>query len=268
MVTVPGRVYSLDFDAGIFGMKTGTLQLRAQVNGNSSLLNQTVTPPYAGTYNPASVRFQHYHYAFTADSDMTALQFTDVGLGNANADIVLDTVSVTSTPTSLVENGGFEAGAAGWTTSGAAGVLSDSFAHSGGFYAFLGNVSDATGGLTTTDDIAVPEGATGLNLGFWLNVTSGKPPGPAVDTLKVVLLTPAPGGGYASIDVAVFTQADRGANQPGNPYYIQHSFNLPGGLRFVKLLFYSDSGPSVGAPTVFRIDDVRLEAALSPSPAP
>ena len=92
--TIPGQVYTVDFDAGIFGQKTGTLQLRIQVRGNSTMLDQTVTPPAVGTYTPSLVVFQHYHYVFTADSSTTTLQFSDVGLGNAGADTVVDSVAV------------------------------------------------------------------------------------------------------------------------------------------------------------------------------
>ena len=84
--TVVGKLYSLDFDAGIFGQPTGTLQINVQVNGNNNLINQTVTPPVAGSFEPASIVFQHYHYLFVADSTTTTVQFTDVGSGNNNAD--------------------------------------------------------------------------------------------------------------------------------------------------------------------------------------
>src|SRR5206468_3750835 len=40
--TVVGGVYSLDFDAGIFGKRSGAaLQVQVQVTGSGSLLNQT-----------------------------------------------------------------------------------------------------------------------------------------------------------------------------------------------------------------------------------
>jgi hypothetical protein len=92
-----GQVYTLDFDAGVFGARTQSpLQLQVQVFGAGTLLNQTVTPPENGTFNPAP--FAHYTYMFTADSGSTTLKFTDVGLGNQNADVILDTVSVVPAP--------------------------------------------------------------------------------------------------------------------------------------------------------------------------
>ena len=93
--TMPGRMYALDFDASVFGVHSGTaLQIGAQVLGNGTILNQTITPPEAGTYNPAQVIFQHYHYVFTANSATTTLQFQDIGAGGGGADAVVDTVSV------------------------------------------------------------------------------------------------------------------------------------------------------------------------------
>src|SRR5690349_10116460 len=64
LTTTSGQSYSLDFDAGIFGTKTGSVQIRVQAlgNANSSLLDQTISPPAAGTTNPANVTFQHFHF--------------------------------------------------------------------------------------------------------------------------------------------------------------------------------------------------------------
>jgi hypothetical protein len=103
--TVIGQAYMLDFDAGITGKRSGSpLQLRAQVIGTGTLLDQTITPPEFGTFDSSLVKFQHYHYVFTANSALTTLRFSDIGLGNAAADPLVDTVSVklafaTPTPT-------------------------------------------------------------------------------------------------------------------------------------------------------------------------
>jgi hypothetical protein len=97
--TISGRQYALDFDAAIYGQRSGAaLQMRVQVLSRGTLVDQTITPPDARTYNPSLVRFQHYHYVFTADRSTATLQFTNLGLGNANADPVVDTVSVVLLP--------------------------------------------------------------------------------------------------------------------------------------------------------------------------
>ena len=94
--TTVNQVYMVDFDAGIFGNPANgaNLQLQVQALGNSTLLDQTVSPPVAGTNDPNSVQFSHYHFIFTADSTVTTLKFTNVGLGNSGADQILDLVSV------------------------------------------------------------------------------------------------------------------------------------------------------------------------------
>jgi hypothetical protein len=98
--TVNGQKYALDFDAGVIGQHNGStaLKLRAQVTGTGTLVDQTVTPLEAGTYTASLVKFQHYHYEFTANSGSATLQFTDVGLGNAAADTVIDTVAIRTAP--------------------------------------------------------------------------------------------------------------------------------------------------------------------------
>ena len=96
---VPGRVYTVSFQAGVFGIRSGNPQtLRVQVRGNATNLDQTVTPPEAGTFNPASVTFQRFSFNFTADNSVETLQFTDTGTLNPTADVVLDDVVITPVP--------------------------------------------------------------------------------------------------------------------------------------------------------------------------
>ena len=107
IATVPGELYTLDFDAGVFGQRTADpLQLNVQVQGGGTLINATVTPPDAFTFNAAAVTFNHYHYVFIANTASTTVQFTDIGLGNTTADIVVDSVAVVH---NVVTNSTFEA---------------------------------------------------------------------------------------------------------------------------------------------------------------
>jgi len=56
----------VEFDAGIFGIRdAGPLHLNVQVLGTATLLDETITPPEAGSFNPAT--FHHYRYTFVAD---------------------------------------------------------------------------------------------------------------------------------------------------------------------------------------------------------
>jgi hypothetical protein len=99
IATSNGQIYYVDFDTAIFGIRTGApLQIRVQVSGKAILLDQTITPPDAGAVNAGAVSFQHYHFVFTADRRTATLQFTNVGLGNANADPVVDSVYVGARP--------------------------------------------------------------------------------------------------------------------------------------------------------------------------
>src|SRR4029077_18534778 len=125
-----GQVYMLDFDAAIAGVPDSgaNLQLEVQVNGTTSNLDQTITPPVPGVATPSAAQFQHYHFVFTADATVTTLKFLNIGLGNGSADQVLDSVSVTATggptptPTPIpLTNADFETGPfgpnaiTGWT---------------------------------------------------------------------------------------------------------------------------------------------------------
>ena len=134
ITTVPGRSYAFEFDSGVFGKPDGNLQLRFQVFGNTSQVDETLPPPVINSYDPAQMEFHHYFRVFTADSTSTTVRFTDVGLGNANADVVVDAVSVVAmpsptpapTPATLpLVNGNFESwpfnypgNVAGWTVAG------------------------------------------------------------------------------------------------------------------------------------------------------
>ena len=94
-ITTPGQTYNIDFDAGVYGQRSGApLQLRAQILGSSPAFSATVTPPDAFTIHPALVTFNHYHFTFIAGGTLATVQFTDLVGGNGGADVMLDTVSI------------------------------------------------------------------------------------------------------------------------------------------------------------------------------
>ena len=100
--TVSGTTYQVDFDSGIYGQRNdGFLQMNVQVIDSASstvLLNKTITPPDAMTFDGGLVQFQHYQFTFTAASGSATIRFTDVGGMNASADTLVDTVSVIQAP--------------------------------------------------------------------------------------------------------------------------------------------------------------------------
>ena len=101
--TTAGQEYALDFDAAVYGVTDSTQNLRVRVAGNAGLLDLTVAPPYSATADPTQIQFHHYHYVFTGDSTVATLEFSDIGAGNANADIVVDTVSVAAVTPSFAQ---------------------------------------------------------------------------------------------------------------------------------------------------------------------
>jgi hypothetical protein len=88
--TTAGHTYLLSFDAGVFGVPTGTLSLQVMVigSGNQTLASRTVIPPVANTNTPAYLP-EHLH-----GQQHHRFAVYDLGMGNLDADTILDTVSV------------------------------------------------------------------------------------------------------------------------------------------------------------------------------
>jgi DNA-dependent RNA polymerase auxiliary subunit epsilon len=82
-----------------------------------------------------------------------------VAATNTAGDSAFGTSSVTL-PGSGVENGGFEAGTAGWTTNG---IVTNAASHSGGNSARVYKISTGT----LSQDIAIPDNGTTTTLSFW-----------------------------------------------------------------------------------------------------
>ena len=92
--TTAGLQYAVDFDAAVYGITSGVQTLQTAVTGNTTRLNQLITPPYFETFDIGMIQFQHYHFEFVADSSVSTIRFTQFGFDNPNADVVLDTVSI------------------------------------------------------------------------------------------------------------------------------------------------------------------------------
>ena len=115
--TVPGAIYLLSFDFAAYGYQT-TLpeQIQVTVQGNGTILFsklETINGQGTGTWWASRT------YSFVANATSTTLTFTDASLNTFNTDILLDNVRVIGlAPPSLITNGGFESGYAGWTATG------------------------------------------------------------------------------------------------------------------------------------------------------
>jgi hypothetical protein len=102
--TAASQTYTLDFEAGVFGQRSGApLQLQAQVLGASPSFAVTVTPIDASTFNPSMVMFAHYHFTFVAGGSTATIQFTDLVGNNAQADLLLDNVSILPLPPTFAQ---------------------------------------------------------------------------------------------------------------------------------------------------------------------
>ena len=173
--TLAGQIYTVDFDAGIFGQPTGNpLQLNVQVTGSSTLLNEIVTPALIPTFTPSAVFFTHYHFTFTANSTSATIRFTDIGLGNASADTLVDTVIVRPNY-NLLNNGDFEAApfdtpgsVSGWTVTG---PIADrgSQGAAGGTHAAAFNAGGDSSGNTLSQGFTTVAGKT-YRLEFYAGV--------------------------------------------------------------------------------------------------
>lgn len=93
--TVPGQGYSLSF-AYANNIDTSTATGRVQVLGTTTLVDTTLT--HSGSTRD-NMNYLTYARRFTADSQLTTLQFTHVWSPHFGQGLALDAVSVTSTGT-------------------------------------------------------------------------------------------------------------------------------------------------------------------------
>jgi Protein of unknown function (DUF642) len=92
--TTPGLTYALSFDAGVSAYQsTAQMSMHVSVQGNTTLLTQTVTVSGRGTgfwYTPQS-------FNFVADGTSATLTFQDTSAVTTNIDLLLDNVKVGTT---------------------------------------------------------------------------------------------------------------------------------------------------------------------------
>ena len=92
--TVPGRTYTVAFDAGTLASFNEQQILQVRVPGTSTpLLAQTIT---LTGLKKGAIKWEPKSYTFTADSVNSTLIFTDVSTVTNNVDLLLDNVRVYS----------------------------------------------------------------------------------------------------------------------------------------------------------------------------
>ena len=155
--------------------------------------------------------------------------------------------------TELIVNGGFEAGAAGWTFSGSGGVPftdpSKAHAPSSG-YLSLGGVNNAN--VQVYQTITIPSNTVNATLTFYQNVFSTDTINPTSDILNVWITT-------NKIFVASVFSASGQNSVVSQGLYSQQSFNLtPYAGRDIQVVFLAQTAVNSGNLTVFSIDDVSV----------
>jgi hypothetical protein len=156
--------------------------------------------------------------------------------------------------TELIQNGGFESGAANWTMAG--GAIADNtsgFSRSGSFFLFLGGVVNEVDSCYQT--ITIPAGASSATLSFYYNILSAESPvnspfdffhASIRNTGNVVLAT-----------VLSKSNVDQDSNS-GPAFYHQQTFNLlPFAGQTVRIYFDSSNDSSLES--YFLVDDVSVQ---------
>lgn len=114
-ITEPGLVYTLEFDAGLLAFLGTEQHLGVRVSGAAELLNETIA--LAGSGSGSAVYTAH-SYTFTADSELTRLEFSDESATTSQVDLLLDHVRVASEGEGILADGSFEDGLLEWIASG------------------------------------------------------------------------------------------------------------------------------------------------------
>ena len=108
--TVVGQQYDLSFAFGKWAFGGGTASLQVEViSGGAVVLDQLVSD---STGSEGAAVWNSYQFAFTATDASTTLRFTDVSIGTASFDTILDNVVVVPAPgaAALLAVGGLLAG--------------------------------------------------------------------------------------------------------------------------------------------------------------
>ncbi len=89
--TIPGQIYQLAFDMGVYALNDSQQRLQVQLTGSSSLISQTYV---TNRLNGIKVRWESKSLQFTANSSITTLVFRDVSTVTNSLDLTLDRVRI------------------------------------------------------------------------------------------------------------------------------------------------------------------------------
>jgi|GEM_PF-1232687 len=149
----------------------------------------------------------------------------------------------------LLGNPGFESGEVAWNATPL--VITNNAgqpAHGGAWKAWLDGYG-ATHADTLSQTVAIPSGAVGATLTFWLHIDTDEAPGTPFDTLKVQVRNAA--GTVVLATLATYSNLDGAAG------YSLKSFDLTS-FRGQTVTIYFEGMEDISLQTTFVIDDTAL----------
>lgn len=155
--------------------------------------------------------------------------------------------------TELIQNGGFESGAAGWTMGGGAGSYNTAgLARSGSFFLWLGGLTNEVD--SCYQQITIPADATSATLSFYYNINSGDDPSAPYDTFSATIRNTGNG-----VLATVLNRSNQNYDSGTGPsFYHQQIFDLvPYAGQTIRVYFASANDFS--GITSFFIDDVSVQ---------
>jgi len=163
----------------------------------------------------------------------------------------------------VVKNGGFESGgtdyATDWLDFGARFEGCCSFG--GSRYGIIGNQDNVYQWIEQA--IPLSADATSIEISFWLSISTSEAANASVwDTMRVFANTSEDVSGL----LREFSNQDANDDASGNPRYQKFTYTIAkGAADNVTLTFAADTDSS--NPTIFRIDDVRVDVTVPDTPS-
>jgi hypothetical protein len=212
----------------------------------TSVVGADATAPYSIAWDTTNV--------LDGAHQLTTVAYDAAGNTGTSAAVAV-TVKNGPTPAELIVSGGFEPTVTGWNKTGAAYFSTGGVQHTGIGYAYLAKGNAVAG--TLSQHITIPAGTT-PSLRFWLNVTSAESSSTvASDRLFLEVLSSS--GGLLTT-LATYSNLDKGSQ---GAYVRQGAFPLGAYAgRTIRLQFRVVT--DAANVTVFRIDDVSLDASAPP----
>lgn len=164
----------------------------------------------------------------------------------------------------LVDNGGFEDGSTSWSTDGDFHIGDQPCPHSGNRYAFLaeqnGNWGDGLTG-TLSQLVTIPANATSVDLSYEWSISTNDPSAEIRDGMVVSIYEADCSTAHQVVEIYSNLDAQNGC---GTSYYdTEGPFDL---LAYagetICLSFFAGTDATPNTETVFRVDDVSIEAEV------